>query len=77
MKAGLPFNDQPLNGVGMGPFHGARAPRREACALKNFRRFAMALAVGLKRSCFFAFVGFVALTVQAQLTVPAPSSAGF
>ena len=75
MKADLPFNDQPLNGVGVDPFHVAGAPRREDCFVKPLQRFAGAFGVGLKRACFFAFAGFVALSVQAQQPVPAPSSA--
>ena len=75
MKAGLPWNNQPYDGAGMGLLNLGRAHRRQDLSLKTCQLYAWAFLWGLKRACFFAFAGLVALSVQAQRPVPLPSSA--
>ena len=75
MKAGLPWNNQPYDGAGMGSLNLGRAHRRQDLSLKSCQLYAWAFLWGLKRACFFAFAGLVALSVQAQRPVPVPSSA--
>ena len=75
MNADLPCNDQPCDGLESRPLILVRPPRRQDFSVKPIQGYAWAFFGGLKRCCFFAFAGFVALSVQAQQPLPTPSNA--